>query len=98
MATSFEDSKKNWSTFAWYGLVGYVFMADIALELSGNELMTDAWHRALRHPVARWGVIAAWTFTTKHLFFRNFLPKIDPFGAMLSGVRTVKKVGDKYDH
>jgi hypothetical protein len=68
---------------AWLGLVAYVSVADGYLLATEKAPMTDAWRKALKHPVNRWVVILAWIFTTKHLFFGNILPKVDPFHAIM---------------
>lgn len=76
---------------AWLGLVTYVSVVDGYLLATGKAPMTDAWRRALKHPLNRWVVILAWIFTTKHLFFGNVLPKIDPFRALVYLARTIDK-------
>lgn len=82
----------NYAVYAWLGLASYVFIVDIALGATGHKYMTDAWHEALRHPLHRWIVISAWAFTTKHLFFRDFLPRCDPYGLIALGVKSIKKI------
>ena len=72
----------QWATRAWCGLCAYVLVSDLALGATGHPYMTDAWRDALEHPVHRWLVIVAWGLTTKHLFFPNFMPKVDPFSAI----------------
>ena len=76
---------------AWLGLVGYVSLVDGYLLATGKAPMTDAWRKALKHPMNRWLVILAWFFTTKHLFFGNLFPKIDPFRALVFTARALKK-------
>lgn len=82
----------NWAVYAWVGLATYVFVVDISLGATGHKYMTDAWHEALHHPVHRWIVISAWLFTTKHLFFRNFLPWLDPYGAIAMMVKSISRL------
>jgi hypothetical protein len=77
---------------AWLGLVTYVSVADSYLLATGKSPMTDVWRKALKHPLNRWVVILAWIFTTKHLFFGNFLPKIDPFRALIASARFLNKI------
>jgi len=76
---------------AWLGLVGYVSLVDGYLLATGKAPMTDAWRKALKHPMNRLLVILAWFFTTKHLFFGNLFPKIDPFRALVFTARALKK-------
>lgn len=87
-----DEPVDEWAVRAWLGLAAYVFVVDVALGVTGHEYMTDAWRKALKHPVHRVLVIAAWGFTTKHLFFRNFLPKVDPFGAIAIAVEAIKGI------
>lgn len=77
---------------AWLGLVGYVSVVDSYLLATDKAPMTDAWRKALRHPLNRWLVILAWIFTTKHLFFGNVFPKIDPFRALGLIARAFKNI------
>jgi hypothetical protein len=76
---------------AWLGLVAYVSVADGLLLATGNAPMTDAWRKALKHPINRWVVVLAWFFTTKHLFFGNLFPKIDPFHLIMVIARQINK-------
>lgn len=76
---------------AWFGLVAYVSLADGLLLANDKAPMTDAWRKALKHPVNRWVVILAWIFTTKHLFFGSFFPKIDPFYSIMFFARKINK-------
>lgn len=80
------------AVLAWAGLAGYVFVVDIALLLKGNKPMTEVWREALRHPAHRWVVIAAWGFTTKHLFAGNFIPWLDPFNIIAAGAMAIQKL------
>lgn len=77
---------------AWLGLVAYVSVVDSYLLATGREPMTKAWRNALQHPLNRWVVILAWFFTTKHLFFGDFLPKIDPFRVLTGMARILNKI------
>jgi len=77
---------------AWIGLVTYVSVVDSYLLATDKEPMTSAWRKALQHPLNRWLVILAWVFTTKHLFFGNVLPKIDPFRALVSIARFTNRI------
>ena len=78
--------------YGWLGLVAYVSIADGILLAKRKEPMTDAWRRALSHTINRWVVIMAWAFTTKHLFFGNVMPKLDPFHAIVSIAKTLEKI------
>ena len=78
--------------WAWLGLVGYVSVVDGYLLATNKAPMTEVWRKALTHPVNRWLVIVAWLFTTKHLFFGNFLPKIDPFRSLMFAARLINKL------
>jgi hypothetical protein len=77
---------------AWLGLVGYVSVVDSYLLATGKAPMTDAWRKALKHPLNRWVIILAWIFTTKHLFFGNIFPKVDPFRALVVMARALNKI------
>lgn len=87
MATKLSPAEK-----AWIGLATYVFAVDCGLLLTHKDAMTDAWRQALDHPIHRWIVIAAWVFTTKHLFFGKVLPWLDPFGVIALAVEGIRRV------
>lgn len=74
--------------YAWIGLAGGVFLADLILIQSGQDTMSEVFGGALKHPVKRWPVSVAWVVLTLHLF-GNLLPRIaspikrfDPIGAV----------------
>jgi hypothetical protein len=78
--------------WAWVGLLGYIFVVDTALGLASEKYMTDIIRESFKHPIKKWATIAAWGFTTKHLFFGNILPWLDPFSFIGLIVELVKKV------
>jgi hypothetical protein len=78
--------------WAWLGLVGYITAVDGYLLATDEAPMTEVWRKALSHPINRWVVILAWLFTTKHLFFGKFLPKVDPFTSLVLAARIAKKI------
>lgn len=94
---------------AWVGLASYVTLYDVPaliiknrqIERTGSsdiDLMTEAWREALHHPKRRWIVIGCWAFTTKHLFFGEFLPWLDPFviiGIAAEAVDQLLRLGDR---
>jgi hypothetical protein len=84
-----QDS--TWGLIAWEGLLAYILLTDSALGLAGKPYMTDIFRDALRHPAKRWLVISAWALTTKHLFYPELLPWLDPFSVIGLGVFTLKK-------
>lgn len=71
-------SNSRTSRNAWLGLAAYVAAYDTWAIATGRETLSTAFHRASRHPVARWPVVAAVGVTVVHLYGR--LPKrFDPF-------------------
>lgn len=80
------DLADQWATRAWAVLALYVIIADVGLGVAGKNYMSDAWHNALKCRKKKWALIFLWVFTTKHLFFRNFYPKIDPYGIIAIAV------------
>lgn len=56
---------------AWLGLAGYVVLADAYLIRRRRQTMSAAFYEAVRHPVRRWPVVAAWAYLTLHLFGRT---------------------------
>lgn len=63
----------------WVFLFTFLLVGESYLALKGHPVLTDAWHLGLSIPKWRICLIAFWIFTSKHLFFRQFLPKVDPY-------------------
>jgi len=85
----------DYAKYAWYGLGAYVLVVDVLLILNGKKTMTEIWYEALHDPVKKWGVILAWGFTTKHLFYKDFLPMLDPFCVIGASVEVIKKLTNR---
>jgi hypothetical protein len=51
----------------WLLLVAAIVMIDAVQMRCGAPTLTAAFHRAVRHPLRRWPVIAAWATVTSHL-------------------------------
>jgi hypothetical protein len=76
---------------AWLGLSAYVIGVDSYLiyketrQQEGYCTMSTAFEDALRHPVRRWPVVAAWGLLTVHLF-DSVIPvnvrKYEPIGVL----------------
>lgn len=64
--------------------------AELYLGLTDHEFLTTAFHEWRNDPIKKWVVISIWAFTTKHLFFRDFLPKLDPYGLLADGITEIK--------
>lgn len=84
--------KDSTSSLAWLGLAGYVFGYDVYALLNKKETLSEGFNRAMHHPRKRWLVILAWGFTTKHLFFRDRIKWLDPFGIIGLFVDSVKRI------
>lgn len=87
-----QEQSDMWATYAWVGLALYILAVDISLGATGHKYMTDAWREAMAHPIHRWVVICAWGFTTKHLFFGNLLPWLDPYHGIAAVVKAISKL------
>jgi len=79
-------------TKAWIGLDAYVLGYDLYGMCKGKELLTEACLRALQHPMKRWIVSIAWIATSKHLFFNNFVPWLDPFHLLALIVKAIDRI------
>lgn len=77
---------------AWFVMAGGIATYDIWALTTGRATMTEAWRRALAHPKNRWYVIAAWGFTTKHLFFGDYAKWSDPFNLFAAAAFFIKKL------
>jgi hypothetical protein len=82
---------------AWLIMAGGIASYDIWAMTTDRCTMTEAWRTALVHPKNRWIVIAAWGFTTKHLFFGEFAKWLDPFSLFVGITYFTKKLNkEKY--
>lgn len=78
-------------SLAWVGLSSYVVLYDIWAMFSGKETLSSAFERAIQAPKKRWLVTASWLLTTKHLFFKDIVPWLDPFAVLALGVKAMQK-------
>lgn len=92
MKTAYKHRKLAFGSYLWVGLASYVFIADVFALLSKRETLSEAFGRAIDNPRRRWLVTASWLFTTKHLFFRKFIPWLDPFALIAIFVGVIEKV------
>lgn len=89
MHATISRERFGFGSVLWAGLAAYVLGVDIYALSTGRETLTEAFGRALVHPKRRWLVSVSWALTTKHLFFKRFLPWLDPFaliGLSLAGM------------
>lgn len=89
MNVALSHKSLGFGSVLWVGLAAYVLGVDIYALSTGRETLTEAFGRALIHPHRRWLVSVSWALTTKHLFFKRFLPWLDPFaliGLSLAGI------------
>lgn len=63
----------------WAVLILLLIAGEGWLGYKGFAVLTEAWHLGLERPKWRAILVLFWVFTTKHLFFRNTLPKLDPY-------------------
>ena len=92
-------ASKRPASLAWAGLIVYVVLIDsylIAQETRGKEgycTMSTAFKDALRHPIKRLPLLAAWAILTLHLFpilYPERYHKYEPItlaGRYISGTR-----------
>lgn len=90
--TGLDRKKIGFGSILWIGLAAYVLSTDSYALASGKETLSEAFGRAMMHPKRRWFVIVSWLLTTKHLFFRRFIPWLDPFGLIAVGVAGANKI------
>ena len=83
---------------AWFAMAGGIACYDIWAMTTGHSTMTEAWRTALAHPKNKWVVIAAWGFTTKHLFFGDFARWSDPFNVFAAAAFLTKKIYKEKDN
>lgn len=62
----------------WAALIALVALYDVAAYHYQNETMSSAFRLALAHPRHRILVTLAWLMVTKHLFFGDLYPQLDP--------------------
>lgn len=55
-------------TKAWIGLTVYVAGYDLWAAVRGEETLSTAFYRAVRHPVRRFPLVLLWAYLTAHLF------------------------------
>lgn len=78
---------KNDATPAWLVLAGAVCVYDLYAVRRDRETLSAAFHRGVRHPVARWPVIACWAYLTAHLFVGPSW-RSDPFRYLADRLRS----------
>lgn len=54
--------------YPWVVLAAFIGAYDLYLIRSGSPTLSEAFHRAVRHPVKRWPTVAAWSTVSLHLF------------------------------
>jgi hypothetical protein len=79
--------KMHKSNCAWAIGLGVFAVWDLYAALTGNELATSGYHRALRNPKTRWPTLVVTALTVKHLAAYEFLPQIDPYRYLGSAFR-----------
>lgn len=83
--TKTTKMKTKTSELGWIGLATYVALYDVAAVLTSNETLSSGFARALRHPLKRASIIAAWAVLTAHLF--DLIPeRLDPISGLARGI------------
>lgn len=75
-----DDKSINGGTYAWFGLVGYVILADAILyymtikkKKINTDTMSAVFNQSLTKPRTKFIIPAVWSLLTLHLF-KPYLP------------------------
>lgn len=90
-----KRKQREAAALVWVGFGASLYVIDVALLLTGKKTLTEVFHDAMQHPVGKWALILGWGFTTKHLFARDVLPWLDPYGAIAGGAMVIQKSSAK---
>lgn len=66
------------ATIGWAVIWAFVIGFDYGAIKTGNETLSRAYWRAVKHPKAKWPTLLVTMSLFKHLLFPNFLPQLDP--------------------
>ncbi len=83
----FTDTKMKTSSAlgaAWFGLVGYITIAEALLMKYKRTTMSTGFRECIYHPKKRWPVSLSWLLLTAHLFVNMKYDPIKLVGRMLA--------------